>query len=250
MIRRLWARWKRLEKQTCVWQSTRSASGCGNIPDCLAGPLTAVSATILILSSNMCRKFTASFHLVTKEHSAPGFPPSSVHRLLPRLSYLFRRVLKLMSYVEWDRSSYQACHWPWGFFSFSEIRQINMRNLAVTSMYCKNLPRGERIVPQSTAEKELLIQSDFYLHNVCRPLYSPTCRYICMTLGCSGRWHRCYSCQAPPHTRPHLEKEETEREWLDNEAEMFHMMVSLQEHKIQIRVIDPSTWLCYIWPLS
>ncbi len=65
---------KRLQKHTCVWQSTSSASGCGNIPDCLAGLLTAVSAAILILSSNMCRKFTASFHLVTKEHSAPGFP--------------------------------------------------------------------------------------------------------------------------------------------------------------------------------
>lgn len=75
---------KRLEKQTCVWRSTRPASGCGNIPDCLAGPLTAVSAAILILSSNMCRKFTASFHLVTKENSAPGSSLSlSVRRSLP-----------------------------------------------------------------------------------------------------------------------------------------------------------------------
>lgn len=28
---------KKVEKQTCVWQSMRPASGCGNIPDCLAG---------------------------------------------------------------------------------------------------------------------------------------------------------------------------------------------------------------------
>lgn len=66
-------------RKTDLCLTVYKASGCGNIPDCLAGPLTAVSATILILSSNMCRKFTASFHHVTKEHSAPGFPfPMSV----------------------------------------------------------------------------------------------------------------------------------------------------------------------------
>lgn len=88
-------------RKTDLCLTVYKASGCGNIPDCLAGLLTAVSATILILSSNMCRKFTASFHLVTKEHSAPGFPlPLFTALSLSRLSSLFRRVLKLMSYVE------------------------------------------------------------------------------------------------------------------------------------------------------
>lgn len=44
---------ERLRKQTCSWQSAWSASGCGNIRDCLADTATAVSATILILSSKM-----------------------------------------------------------------------------------------------------------------------------------------------------------------------------------------------------
>lgn len=51
-------------------------------------------------------------------------------------------------------------------------------------------------------------QLDLYLHSVCRRLCSPTCRCICTTSRCSGRWRQCCSCQAPLHTRPHLDMEE------------------------------------------
>lgn len=139
MIRRLWAHWKRLEKQTCVWQSTKPASGCGNIPDCLAGPSTAVSAAILILPSNMCRKFTASFHLVTKEHSAPGFPLPPSTALTPSSLLPLQESLETNELC-WVRqkllSSLSLAQGP----TFREIRQINMRNVAFTSMYCKNPP--------------------------------------------------------------------------------------------------------------
>lgn len=65
MTQRLWA----LQKKTAL--------GCGNILDRLAGTLTAVSAAILMLPSNMCRKFTASFHLVTKGALCTWLSPSS-----------------------------------------------------------------------------------------------------------------------------------------------------------------------------
>lgn len=105
----------------------------------LLGRSSAISAAILILSSNMCRKFTASFHLVTKEHSAPGFPLPPSAALSHLSPSLFRRVLKLMSYVEWDRSPYQALSLAQGL-TFRKVRQINMRNVAFTSVYCKNPP--------------------------------------------------------------------------------------------------------------
>ena len=104
-------------------------------------------------------------------------------------------------------------------------------------MYCKNpLTEGSRslrLEPQ--LKTSALIRSNFYLHNVCRPLYSPTCRYICMTSGCSGRWHRCCSCRAPLHTRPHLERRrEGGGWWLADEAETFLMTATLSCNKIQI----------------
>lgn len=157
MILRLWAHWKRLEKQTCVWQSTRPASGCGNIPDCLAGPPTAVSATILILSSNMCRKFTASFHLVTKEHSAPGFP-LPLTPLSPSPFLLLQESLKANDLC-WVRQKVLSSLSLAQGLTFRKIRQINMRNVPFTSMYCKNsslcFHRGEqKFVPPATAENE------------------------------------------------------------------------------------------------
>lgn len=230
MIQRLWAHWKWLEKQTCVWQATRPASGCGNIPDCLAGLLTAVSAAILILSSNMCRKFTASFHLVTKEHSAPGFPlsPSALapSSLLPlqeslkanELCWVRQRLLSSLSLAQG--------------LTLREIWQVSMWNVAFTSLNCKNpshaSTEGSRsLCIQPQMKMSASIQSDFYLHNVCHPLYILTCRCICMTSGCSGRWHRCCSCQAPLHTRPHLERRKEEGgHWLVDEAETVLMLVS------------------------
>ena len=100
-----------------------------------------LQAAILILSSNMCRKFTASFHLVTKEHSAPGFP----------LSSLFRRVLQLISCVEWDTGSYRACHWPRGSRS-QRYGKWKHEKCGFTSAYGKKNPdrRRQKVVPPTT----------------------------------------------------------------------------------------------------
>lgn len=58
-----------------------------------------------------------------------------------------------------------------------------------------------------------------------------------MTSGCSGRWHRCCSCQAPLHTRPHLE-EGGKREgvvswWSWNVLDDGVIRVMVLYHKIQ-----------------
>lgn len=55
-----------------------------------------------------------------------------------------------------------------------------------------------------------------YLCSVCHPRCSRTCRCTCMTVGCSGRWHRCGSGQSPPHTHLHLAgvEEDTWDPWL------------------------------------
>lgn len=108
---------KRLKKQTFFWQSARSASGCGIIPNCLAGPLTAVSTAILIIFSDTCRKFTASSHLVTKKALCTWLSPSMIHSPLPHLSSFCRSVGKVMSDVEWNRSYIKACDWPKGLRS-------------------------------------------------------------------------------------------------------------------------------------
>lgn len=96
---------KRLRKQTCFWQTARSASGCGNILDRLAATLTAVSATIWSCSSKMCMKFTGSFHLVTKKPPALGLIP-----------VLLWEILKPTSYGRSDRGFKQACHLLMGLY--------------------------------------------------------------------------------------------------------------------------------------
>lgn len=54
-------------------------------------------------------------------------------------------------------------------------------------------------------------QPHLYLRSACRLLCSRTCRCICRTSRCSGRWRRCCSCRAPLHTRPHLHGIKTRR---------------------------------------
>lgn len=161
MILGLWACWKRLRKQTCSWQSAWSASGCGNIRDCLADGVTAVSATILILSSKMLFEiywFVSSCH----RKSQRNLEACLSHRQAAR-----NQLVK-----------------PRDFSFLRGIKKKMKRNQHVKRMgFNGNQKCGCGILcslPHKKGNRGEL-KKGLYLHNVCHLLYSQTCRCIYMT---------------------------------------------------------------------